>query len=65
MDEAHMKAQSTRERNLERKAEAEARSAESTAAILESLRQVSTDPAATIEHKLEAARLAVELNKKY
>lgn len=65
MDESHKKAQSTRERNLERKAEAEARGAESTAAILESLRQVSTDPEATIEHKLEAARLAVELSKKY
>ncbi len=65
MDEARMKAKATRERNLERKAEAEARSAESTAAILESLRQVSANPAATIEHKLEAARLAVELSKKY
>lgn len=57
--------QSTRERNMIRRSEAEAKTAESKAQIMEVLAQVSKDPEATIEQKLEVAKLAVELQRGY
>lgn len=55
--------QSTRERNMIRRSEAEAKSAESKERIMAMLAEVSKDPTATLEEKLEAARLAVELQR--
>lgn len=55
--------QSTREKNMIRRSEAEAKTAESKERIMAMLAEVSKDPAATLEEKLEAARLAVELQR--
>lgn len=65
MTEGRSNANETRQRNFDRRAEAQAKTAESKAQIMEVLAQVSTDPAATIEQKLEAAKLAVELQRGY
>lgn len=65
MTEGRSNANETRQRNFDRRAEAQAKAAESKAQIMEVLAHVSTDPAATIEQKLEAVKLAVELQRGY
>ncbi len=57
--------QITRQRNKELKEAAQARSAQSKAAIMAMLESIATAEDATTEQKLEAARLAVELNRGY
>lgn len=64
MTEGRANANETRQRNLDRKAEAEAKAAESKAAILEVLARVSKDPDASVEQKLHAAELAVQLHSR-
>lgn len=64
MTEGRANANETRQRNLDRKAEAEAKAAESKAAILEVLAQVSKDPDASVEQKIHAAELAVQLHSR-
>ena len=61
MDKSHEQGQTTRQRNLDRKAAADAQSAESKAQIMEVLAAVGKDPEASVEQRLEAARLAVQL----
>lgn len=56
---------STREKNMIRRSEAEAKTAESKERIMAMLAETSTDPTATLDEKLEAARLAVELHRGY
>ena len=53
--------QITRQRNKELKEAAQARSAQSKAAIMAMLESIATAEDATTEQKLEAARLAVQL----
>lgn len=55
----------TRAQNQIRRSEAEAKIAENKAQIMEVLAQVSKDPEATIEQKIEVAKLAVELQRGY
>lgn len=64
MDKNHEQAKTTRERNAERRAAAEAKSAESKAQIMEVLTAVGKSPDASVEQKLEAARLAVQLQSR-
>lgn len=65
MDKSHEQGQTTRQRNIERKAAADAQTAEYRAQIMEVLAAVGTDPEASVEQKLEAARLAVQLQRPY
>lgn len=60
MDKSHEKANTTRLKVAEIRAEKQ----RSKAAIMAALESVSTDPEATIDQKLEAARLAIELERK-
>lgn len=55
------KVKTTREINMERKSAADAQAAEHKAQIMEVLAAVGKDLEATVEQKLEAARLAVQL----
>ena len=64
MVEGRSSANETRQRNLDRKAEAEAKAAESKAQIMDVLAQVSKGPDATVEQKLYAAELAVQLHSR-
>lgn len=65
MDKSHEKGQATRQRNKEIREAAQAQRAQSKAAIMAMLETVATAEDATTEQKLEAARLAVELNRGY
>ncbi|MEY8421094.1 hypothetical protein AALA83_17750 [Oscillospiraceae bacterium 44-5] len=65
MDKSHKKAQVTMQRNKEIREAAQAQRAQSKAAIMAMLETVATTEDATTEQKLEAARLAVELNRGY
>ena len=65
MDKSHEQGQTTRQRNLERKAAADAQTAEYRAQVMSMLSSVATAEDATTEQKLEAARLAVQLQKPY
>lgn len=64
MTEGRANANETRQRNFDRRAEADAKAAESKAQILEVLAQVSKDPDASVEQKLHAAELAVQLHSR-
>jgi hypothetical protein len=64
MTEGRSNANETRQRNLDRKAEAEAKAAESKAEIMSVLAQVSKDQTATVDQKLHAAELAVQLHSR-
>lgn len=61
MDRSHEQAQETRRRNQAIQAEARAKSEQSKAAIMAMLETVATDMEATVAQKLEAAKLAVQL----
>lgn len=61
MDKAHTQAQETRRRNLEAQEAARTKSEQHKAAIMAVLETVATDSTATVDQKLEAARLAVQL----
>lgn len=61
MDKSHEQAQETRRRNKAIQEVARTRSEQGRATILSMLETVATDPEATVEQKLEAARLAVQL----
>lgn len=61
MTEGRANANETRQRNFDRRAEADAKAAESRAQIMEVLAQVSKDQSSTVQEKLRAAELAVQL----
>lgn len=65
MDKSHAQAQETRRKNQARRLKADMEAAEHKAAIMAVLESVATDQSSTVEQKLEAARLAVELHKRY
>lgn len=64
MTEGRANANDTRQRNFDRRAEADAKAAESKAQIMEVLAQVSKDPESSVEQKLHAAELAVQLHSR-
>lgn len=63
MDEAHKKAQETRRVKQAAVFEAQRRAADALAKSIEGLNVILTDPEASREERLEAARLIVELKK--
>lgn len=65
MVEGRANANETRQRNFDLRAEAQAKAAEREAQIMDALAQVSKDPDATVEQKLKAAELAVQLHRGY
>lgn len=64
MTEGRHNANETRQRNFDRRAEAAAKAEESKAQIMDVLAQVSKDPESTVEQKLKAAELAVQLHSR-
>lgn len=64
MTEGRANANETRQRNFDRRAEADAKAAESKAQIMDVLAQVSKDPESSVEQKLKAAELAVQLHSR-
>lgn len=65
MDKSHEQGQTTRQRNIERKAAADAQTAEYVEQVMSMLASVATAEDATTAQKLEAARLAVQLQRPY
>lgn len=65
MDKSHAQAQETRRENQARRLKVEMEAAEHKSAIMSVLESVAMDKESTVEQKLEAARLAVELQKRY
>lgn len=65
MTKSNEQAQITRQQNMERKAAADAQSAEYRAQIMGVLAEAVKDPAATVKDKLRAAELAIELKHLY
>lgn len=61
MDDAHKKANQTRQENLARKFEAERRASDALAKSVEGLNLILTDPGASREERLRAAELIVQL----
>ena len=61
MDDAHKKANQTRQENLVRKLEAERRASDALAKSVEGLNMILTDPEASREERLRAAELIVQL----